>query len=340
MALFYNFRKKIKPTEQVKQSESIYTKPRFDLIQSIRETDFGFARLCNISKYHNSLSGLLIINPQYIFPNDKYQSFNPITNRYGDGLIISGDYVSEISNIQLDITITENHNSYYSHYDYDYQGRPMYRETEMLTYHRQVFANAFDGIVTQTGESFLTDNKYKFKSRVSSNIVVTNLEELRYQISMLVDRAKLLILEDFIKEINKSKLIETKDKFFQQLSKDVMNDIFGHISDVVPESELIIGNQSIKFHIPIVGKNTHKDLRVSFVFDDKTSTILYELGECQKRILGYCSDCQTTISFSEKGIILTILPHIDAEIIKNEEIHVRNHYPASRVRNHYTDWNL
>ncbi len=361
MALFSNFLKKVKQTEKVQEVEQPKQVEKNDVSKvdyfNIKETDFGFARLVNIRRYRgNGISALLMINPQYMFPTQsqlmygQYAGFSPTMNSYGEGLLIVDDVPSKISNISVEITILDKSNDYGDYNDYrDYQRYVSRHEggmnnTCLLSYDRQAFANAVDGMVTQTKQSFLTDNKINFRLKVNSDINISNENELRYQVSRITNEVKSVIEEQFRKEIVKSKLIEAKDKFFQQLSEDVMTDIFGHIIDVVPESKLVIGNESIKFHVPIIGKNTHKDSRVLFMLDDKVSSILYELSESSKRILGYCQNSQTTISFSQQGIILKILPKLNNEmIIVDEELPDRARgyrYPEARVRNPYTDWNL
>ncbi len=356
---FFNWSKKKEDTKQVEKNYSPeQIKPNF--LDTLKETDFGFARIVNLSRYRgDGISCTIMINPQYIFPNSNtYQGFSPTMNSYGEGLLIADDVKSKISDILVEININKPMRyDYRSDYDWsksDYVGYNDFYDNKTrgsLYYNRQAFANAVDRIVTQTKESFLTDNKIGFKSRISCDISVNDLNELKYQVSKITRGVKSIIEQEFIKEITKSKLIELKDKFFQQLSEDVMLDIFQHIIDMVPESKLVIGNESIKFHVPIIGKNSHKDLRVSFVLDDKVSNILYELGESSKRILGYCQNSHCDISFSQQGIVVKISPKINNEIIVDEELPDRNtahyrargladSYPETQVRNHYTDWNL
>ena len=365
---FFNWSRKKEEVEQPKQVEKNDVS-KVDYF-NIKETDFGFARLVNVRRYRgNGVSALLMINPQYMFPTasqimgGQYTGFSPTMNSYGEGLLIVDDVPSRISNIAVEISVTNNN----QYGDDRYRGRGMSSEYHnyhgnrhdecLLTYDRQAFANAVDGMVTQTKQSFLTDNKINFRLKVNSDINISNENELRYQVSRITNAVKSSIEEQFRKEIVKSKLIEVKDKFFQQLSQDVMTDIFQHIIDLVPESKLVIGNESIRFHVPIVGKNTHKDLRVSFVFDDKVSNIFYELGESSKRILGYCKNSYCDISFSSDGIVVKISPQLEND--KNptptprEYLNERQDSGASyyadrdryinsgiRVRNPYTDWNL
>jgi hypothetical protein len=314
--------------------------------------------------------------------NGQYAGFSPTMNCYGEGLLIVDDVPSKISNISVEINILDKSNDYrdYQRYNpcnensylsdihihasdrYKLQNGKTYADTCLLSYDRQAFANAVDGMVTQTKQSFLTDNKINFRLKVNSDINISNENELRYQVSRITNAVKSSIEEQFGKEIVKSRLIEVKDKFFQQLSQDVMTDIFQHIIDLVPESKLVIGNESIKFHVPIVGKNTHKDLRVSFVFDDKVSNVLYELSESSKRILGYCQNSHCDISFSSGGIVVSISPQLEndknptptpreylderqdsgSSYYADREFFMRQRYINSgiRVRNPYNDWNL
>lgn len=377
------WKSKKREEEQPKQVEKDVPKQvEYNFIDNLKETDFGFARLVNVRRYRgNGVSALLMINPQYMFPTasqimgGQYTGFSPTMNRYGEGLLIVDDVSSRISNIAVEISVTNN-----QYGDDRYRGRGMSSEYHnyhgnrhdecLLTYDRQALANAVDiqGFVTQTKQSFLTDNKINFGFKFKSDIQVSNENELRYQVSRITNEVKSHIESQFRKEIVKSKLIESKDKFFQQLSKDVVTDIFQHIIDLIPESKLIIGNESIKFHVPINGKNTHKDLRVSFAFDDKLSNIFYELSESSKRILGYYKDSYSDISFSSDGIVMKISPIIDTAIksedsfIEEEryyreryrnqnpsdyydyyearEAYRRERYSDIRVRNPYTDWNL
>lgn len=369
---FFNWSRKKEEVEQPKQVEKNDVPKVVDYF-NIKETEFGFARLVNIRRYRgNGISALLMINPQYMFPTQsqlmygQYAGFSPTMNSYGEGLLIVDDVPSKISNISVEINILDKSNDYRDYQRYNpcnelggihiHPSSDRYN-TCLLSYDRQAFANAVDGMVTQTKQSFLTDNKINFRLKVNSDINISNENELRYQVSRITSEVKSSIEEQFRKEIVKSKLIEVKDKFFQQLSQDVMTDIFQHIIDLVPESKLVIGNESIRFHVPIVGKNTHKDLRVSFVFDDKVSNIFYELGESSKRILGYCKNSYCDISFSSDGIVVKISPQL--ENYKNptptprEYLNERQDSGASyyadrdryinsgiRVRNPYTDWNL
>jgi hypothetical protein len=371
---FFNWSRKKEEVEQPKQVEKNDVPKVVDYF-NIKETEFGFARLVNIRRYRgNGISALLMINPQYMFPTQsqlmygQYAGFSPTMNSYGEGLLIVDDVPSKISNISVEINILDKSNDYRDYQRYNTYNENSYfgdihihasdrYNTCLLSYDRQAFANAVDGMVTQTKQSFLTDNKINFRLKVNSDINISNENELRYQVSRITSEVKSSIEEQFRKEIVKSKLIEVKDKFFQQLSQDVMTDIFQHIIDLIPESKLVIGNESIRFHVPIVGKNTHKDLRVSFVFDDKVSNIFYELGESSKRILGYCKNSYCDISFSSDGIVVKISPQL--ENYKNptptprEYLNERQDSGASyyadrdryinsgiRVRNPYTDWNL
>ncbi len=357
---FWDFGRKKKEVEQPKQVENIdlyklkeKKVPRQEsFLDTLKETDFGFCRIVNIRKYRGSgISCILMINPQYMFRNGELQGFSPTMNGYREGLLVLDGISSKISDIHVEINISDTSTRYDYRNGYErseYTGYNDFYDTKTkgsLYYNRQAFANAIDEIVTQTKQSFLTDNKVQFKTRINCNISVNDQNELRYQVSKIVTEVKSIIEKDFIKEIKKSKLIEAKDKFFQDLSEDVLTDIFQHIIDIVPESKLAIGNESIKFHVPIIGKNTHKDLRVSFVLDDKVSNILYELGESSKRISGYCQNSQTMISFSQQGIIVSISPKLNNEIIVDQELpdisrDFMGRYTEARVRNPYTGWNL
>jgi hypothetical protein len=217
-------------TEKPKEIKSEPVKVSF--IDTIRETDFGFARIVSVRRNSNGATAHLLLDPSFIFPSGSQRmgapnrGFSPTMNKYDDGLLLVDGVPSRISNINLEVFITEPGRgglTYDRHYDNgyyrDYEYRDRYSNRSMLTFERQVLSNAFDGLVTQTKNSILTDGKYRVELRVSSNIEVSDQSDLRYQISNIRDKIKSLIEDNFRKEIIKSKLVETKDKFFTDLWK-------------------------------------------------------------------------------------------------------------------------
>lgn len=322
-----------------------YHKPKVSLLNSISEISLPYARLTNIVRYPDSIGAVLMIDPQFIFPSGSqrmgasFSGFDPIKNKYGEGLLVIGDVASRISNICIDVKITEESLNW-SRLN-DYSGSNFYHNNiHMLTFDRQVFSNVFKGLVTKTKESHLTDSKYRISFDVRSNIALSEYSDIKYHISGLVDKVKSLIEDNFRKEIIESRLVESKDKFFQQLSEDVMLDTFQQIIDIIPECRLAIGNHSIKFHIPVNGNNTHKDLRVSFDFDNKLSNILYELSEASNRIKSYYNESKIKVSFSDSGIMIEISPDIstesdDVELKSSRAIQLLRQGSSIRVNNPY-----
>jgi hypothetical protein len=382
MALFNWGRKKEETvTDEVKLKEEVKpkeVKPTF--LETIRELDFGWARISNIRRTGNGVSVNLNINPSYIFPSGAQRmgapktGFSPTMGGYGDGLLLVDGVPSRISNINLDLNLTDRER--YDRYDgydresgryggYDrnvsrYHGGRSARNT--LSFERQVLSNAFDGLVTQTKKSILTDSKYCINIPINSNFEITDESDLRYRLSMVRDIIKSAIEDNFRKEIIKSKLVETKDKFFTDLSPELMTDIFQHVTDIVPDCKLIINTEStptfpiIKFFVPLIGKNSEpKSQKISFEFNEKTSNILYELSECANRIKGYCDNSESKISFSSDGILIETFPesisqHLE---VKDYSGSMNDGYfrdsmygdltlrqQAIRVRNPYNDWNL
>jgi hypothetical protein len=359
------------PIEKPKEIKPEPVKVSF--IDTIKETDFGFARIVSVRRNSSGVTAHLLLDPSFIFPSGSQRmgapnrGFNSIMNKYDDGLLLVDGIPSRISNINLEVFITEPGRgglTYDRHYDNGYyrdsEYRDRYSNRSMLTFERQVLSNAFDGLVTQTKNSILTDGKYRVELRVSSNIEVSDQSDLRYNISNIRDKIKSLIEDNFRKEIIKSKLVETKDKFFTDLSPELMSDIFQHVTDLVPNSKLIIGQESIKFFVPLFGNNDYrkegvKDQRFSFQFDEKTSNILYELSETANRIKSYCEVSHSKISFSSDGITVEVCPEIISQHLEMKD------YSGSmndgffrdsmygdwalrqrqiRVRNPYNGWNL
>ena len=308
--------------DEVKPKE---VKPTF--LETIRELDFGWARISNIRRTGNGVSVNLNINPSYIFPSGSQRmgapktGFSPTMGGYGDGLLLVDGVPSRISNINLDLNLTDRE-SRYDRYGYD-RDISRYHEYDRvrsggntLSFERQVLSNAFDGLVTQTKKSILTDSKYCINIPINTNFEITDESDLRYRLSMVRDIVKSAIEENFRKEIIKSKLVETKDKFFTDLSEELMTDIFQHVIDLVPDSRLIIGHESIKFFVPLSGSNKDRrregvqDQRISFQFDSKLSNILYELSETSNRIKSYCEESYSKISFSSDGVTVEVYPEI------------------------------
>ena len=255
---------------------------KVSFIDTIKESDFGFGRIVSVRRNSNGVVAHLLLNTSFIFPSGSQRmgapnrGFNPTMNKYDDGLLLVDGIPSKISNINLEVFITDSRRSRY--YDNDYYSDYDYRDSRysggsMLTFERQVLSNAFDGLVTQTKKSILTDGKYRIELKLNSNIEVSDQSDLRYHISNIRDKVKSLIEDNYRKEIIKSKLVETKDKFFTDLSPELMSDIFQHVTDLVPDCKLIIGEESIKFFVPLISKNTGKSQKISFDFNEKTSNI-------------------------------------------------------------------
>lgn len=332
----------VKHKQEVKPKQEVKT----TFLETIRELDLGWARISNIRRNGNGVSVNLNINPSYIFPSGSQRmgsslsGFNPTMGGYGDGLIIVDGVPSRISNINLDVDITDLESSYDRYARFNYNGYHGYggSDRNTLSFERQVLSNAFDGLVTQTKKSILTDNKYRINLTLCSSFIVSDEADLRYNLSNIKDKVQSLIENDFRKEIIKSKLVETKDKFFTDLSEELMTDIFQHVIDLVPDSRLIIGQESIKFFVPLFGSNKDnrregvKDQRISFQFDTKTSNILYELSETGNRIKSYCKESYSKISFSSDGITVEVCP----EII-SQHLEVNNDTPTLGALDHDID---
>lgn len=324
-----------------------------DFIDDFQETNFEFGRIVDIRKNRGGFSAKLIISPSYLFPRGS-QRIGVASAVFSDGLLLVDGIASRISNINLDISVSDPSKSHI----YDY--RPYYDGGIRLSFERQVLSNAFDGLkaVPQTKKAFLTDCKYRIDIRLRLNIEATNQLELRYQISSIVDKVKKAIEDNFRKEIVKSKLIESKEKFFTDLSPELMSDIFQHVTDLVPSSKLIIGQESIKFFVPLIGKSNASSFsrdkqinKFTFDFNEKTSNILYELSETVNRIKGYCENSSSKISFSSDGITVETSPDIISEHLENMEDNNTWGDPIGmfsremlnreiRIRNPYNDWNL
>lgn len=353
----------VKHKEEVKPKQEV--KPTF--LETIRELDLGWGRISNIRRTGNGVSANLNINPSYIFPSGSQRmgsslsGFNPTMGGYGDGLLIVDGIPSRISNINLDVDITDGESSYdrYARFNYNngYHGYGG-SDRNTLSFERQVLSNAFDGLVTQTKKSILTDNKYRINLTLCSSFIVSDESDLRYHLSSIKDKIQVLIENDFRKEIIKSKLVETKDKFFTDLSEELMTDIFQHVIDLIPNSRLIIGQESIKFFVPLSGSNSDtrregvKDQRISFQFDSKLSNILYELSETSNRIKSYCEESYSKISFSSDGVTVEVCPEIiskhlevndDTPTCGDHDIDTRHRgdwfrgglYPQARVNDPY-----
>jgi hypothetical protein len=331
------FWKSKKREEEVKRYD-LAEKPKEKVIkttflETLREIDFGWSRISNIRRTKNGVSVNLNINPCYIFPSGSQRmgsslsGFSPTMGGYGDGLLIVDGVPSRISNINLDLNLIDRESSYDARFNYD--GYHEYNRGRSggntLSFERQVLSNAFDGLVTQTKKSILTDSKYCINIPINSNFEITDESDLRYRLSMVRDIIKSAIEENFRKEIIKSKLVETKDKFFTDLSEDLMTDIFQHVIDLVPDSRLIIGQESIKFFVPLFGSNKDRrregaqDQRISFQFDKKTSNILYELSETANRIKSYCEESYSKISFSSDGITVEVCPEVISQHLDIED---------------------
>ena len=317
------------------REEEKIIKPKF--LDTIREFDFGWSRISNIRRTVNGALINLNINPSYIFPSGSQRmgapktGFNPtLMGGYVDGLLLVDGIPSRISNINVSVYLNDG-TSRYDGYDHSYDYCKNY-----LSFERQVLSNVFDGLVTQTKKSILTDGKYRIDIPIKSNFEVSDESDLRYHLSSIKDKIQSVIENDFRKEIIKSKLVETKDKFFTDLSEDLMTDIFQHVIDLNPNSKLIIGQESIKFFIPLSGDNGYrkegvKDQRISFKFDGKTSDILYELSESANRIKSYCEESYSKISFSTDGITIEVCPEVISQHLEvNETIGSDFHQQLTR----------
>lgn len=314
-----------KKEEPVKQVER--PKPRPRLIDCIHDTDIGVARLTNIRENYNGVEGTLIINPDYIFPGSTRMmgGFSPMG--YKQGLLVIDGIPSKISDIVIDINITEGrrYDSYdngYHNYDYTRGYDRWHRPSSMLTFNRQVLSNAFEGMVSQTKKCRLTDEKYRVSLPVNVHVEISEYSSIRGEILNIIDNVKSVIIDHFRKEIKKSKEIELIHGFFEKLSTDIVTDIFQEITDLIPESKLHIKQSSIEFFVPLTGKMTKEN--ISYDFNQKLSSVFYELSESSNRIKSYCEDSFCKIDISSDGITLQILPIVkEVEEVKSNPDEVR-----------------
>ena len=266
-----------------------------------------------INSIGRSNSGVRIsinVDPAYLFPQ-------PLRNTVGTLSI--GDYRSKVSYISLSFNV-ENVLDFQmnrGHFDYDRWGNDRRYGSYELRIGRQVYLNSSYPSVTQNNELTLSEQSVQIEIPFRSNIAVSDIRELDHKILSVIDEAKNCILDNFQKEIYKSKLEIAQKEFNLNITSEVVTDNFQHVIDLVNDSTVNMGD-NVTLFIP-VDINSNKE-KMSIDLNQKEIDIFYELMEGSARIRGEF-DVQTNISFTSNGIYLKISPKFtEIEVKKTERV--------------------
>ena len=329
--------------EVKEEVKTVYEPSFYELVSNyfyMRSQSHKWGTINNIGISNSGVRISINVNPAYLFPQ-------PL--RTTVGTLSIGDYRSKVSYISLSFNV-ENVLDFQmnrGHFDYDRWGNDRRYGSYELRIGRQVYLNSSYPSVTQNNELTLSEQSVQIEIPFRSNIAVSDIRELDHKILSVIDEAKNCILDNFQKEIYKSKLEIAQKEFNLNITSEVVTDNFQHVIDLVNDSTVNMGD-NVTLFIP-VDINSNKE-KMSIDLNQKEIDIFYELMEGSARIRGEF-DVQTNISFTSNGIYLKISPKFtEIEVKKTERVlglteeeyftDRINRYQLSQaiqIRNPYTD---
>jgi len=327
------------PITEVKEEVKPVDKPSFyELVSNyfyMRAHGHKWGTINSIGRSNSGVRISINVNPAYLFPQ-------PL--RTTVGTLSIGDYRSKLSYISLSFNVEDSldFQRNLGHFDYDRWGNDRRYGSYELIISRQVYLNSSYPSVTQNNELTLSEQCVQIEIPFRSNIRISDIRELDHKILSVIDEAKNCILDNFQKEIYKSKLEIAQKEFNLNITSEVVTDNFQHVIDLVNDSTVNMGD-NVTLFIP-VDINSNKE-KMSIDLNQKEIDIFYELMEGSARIRGEF-DVQTNISFTSNGIYLKISPKLEIEVKKTERVlglpeeeYFRT-YPTIQIRDPYRDFNL
>jgi hypothetical protein len=285
----------------------------------------------NVNRIDNISGGVRVsidVNPAYLFPQ-------PL--RTTVGTLVIGEHRSKVSHISVSFNIADD----YGHYrDYNARNRydgyynddiyPRGYGSNGLSVDRQVYLNSDYDFVSQNNELILSEQSVRINIPFRNNIRISSIHELDSRILSALEEVKKTIVENFQREIHKSKSEIIQKEFNLNITNELVTDTFQHVIDLVNGSETRSSNDGKVFFVPmaiVVGENGS-----AFELNQKEIDIFYELMEGSARIKGEY-DVFTKIKFMEDGIYLQISPkQVKYEPIKDEEEKRKEYSELARRR--------
>ena len=346
--MFWKSKKEEKVTKPVEKVEpKVEPKPEpkkpsfYEVVSNHLYMRTSGQRWGNVNSIDNISGGVRIsldVNPAYLFPQ-------PL--RTTVGTLVIGEYRSKVSHISVSFSV-ENSDDYGYYRDYNernpydgyYDGRHRGYGSNGLSVDRQVYLNSdYDFVlapsliypISQNNELILSEQSVRINIPFRSNIRISNVYELDSKIEQTLKEVKKTIVENFQREIHKSKSEIIQKEFNLNITNELVTDTFQHVIDLVNGSETRASNCGGKvFFVPmtiVVGDNGS-----AFDLNQKEIDIFYELMEGSARIKGEY-DVFTKINFMTDGIYLQISPkQVKHELIKDEEEKRREYSELARRR--------
>lgn len=327
------------PITEVKEEVKPVDKPSFyELVSNyfyMRAHGHKWGTINSIGRSNSGVRISINVNPAYLFPQ-------PL--RTTVGTLSIGDYRSKLSYISLSFNVEDSldFQRNLGHFDYDRWGNDRRYGSYELIISRQVYLNSSYPSVTQNNELTLSEQAVQIEIPFRSNIRISDIRELDHKILSVIEEAKSCILDNFEKEIYKSKLEIAQKEFNSTITNEVITDNFQHVIDLVNDSSINMGS-NVTLFIPVNAESNKE--KISIDLNQKEIDIFYELMEGAARIRGEF-DVQTNISFTSSGIYLKISPKFtEIEVKKTERVlglteEYFNRYQMSQaiqIRNPYTD---
>jgi hypothetical protein len=323
-----------KPVEKVEPKVEPKPEPKKPSFYGVVSNHFYMRtsgqRWGNVNRIDNISGGVRVsidVNPAYLFPQ-------PL--RTTVGTLVIGEYRSKVSHISVSFNIADD----YGHYrDYerpsqynDYYDNDRYRGYgQGLSVDRQVYLNSDYDFISQNNELILSEQSVRINIPFRNNIRISSIHELDSRILSALEEVKKTIVDNFQREIYKSKSEIIQKEFNLNITNELVTDTFQHVIDLVNGSETRSSNCGGKvFFVPM--KIVVGDSCSAFELNQKEIDIFYELMEGSARIKGEY-DVFTKINFMEDGIYLQISPkQVKYEPIQDEEEKRREYSELMRRR--------
>lgn len=302
------------PITEVKEEVKPVDKPSFyELVSNyfyMRAHGHKWGTINSIGRSNSGVRISINVNPAYLFPQ-------PL--RTTVGTLSIGDYRSKLSYISLSFNVEDSLDFQRNrdYFDYDRWGNDRRYGSYELIISRQVYLNSSYPSVTQDNELTLSEQCVQIEIPFRSNIRISDIRELDHKILSVIEEAKSCILDNFEKEIYKSKLEIAQKEFNSTITNEVVTDNFQHVIDLVNDSSINMGS-NVTLFIPVNAESNKE--KISIDLNQKEIDIFYELMEGAARIRGEF-DVQTNISFTSSGIYLKISPKFtEIEVKKTERV--------------------
>lgn len=320
-----------KPVEKVEPKPEPKKPSFYEVVSNHLYMRTSGHRWGNVNCIDNISGGVRVsidVNPAYLFPQ-------PL--RTTVGTLVIGEHRSKVSHISVSFNIADD----YGHYrDYNARNRydgyyediyPRGYGSNGLSIDRQVYLNSDYDFISQNNELILSEQSVRINIPFRNNIRISSIHELDSRILSALEEVKKTIVDNFQREIYKSKSEIIQKDFNLNITNDLVTDTFQHVIDLVSGSETRSSNCGGKvFFVPM--KIVVSDSCSAFELNQKEIDIFYELMEGSARIKGEY-DVFTKINFMEDGIYLQISPkQVKYESIQDEEEKRREYSELMRRR--------